>query len=639
MFYFSRESAVSVVESVAAPLPAAPAAPPARPLLRIAQALALVAGWYAASRGLALWLGEAVPRRDIVPWDLAAYSLIALLLLGLARSFAHFAVATLVLFTSLLVGNALKLQILGSPLMPDDFLAARNLFLLLEGWQWWLAAALLGLPLLTLVMLVDWRRGRSAWLLIALLLGGLAFVRHAEEAQGALDRSFGDWVWNQRGNFEARGLPIHLLQETARNLVRRGDVPAVSDVASAFNTLDRLPPQSDIVPVSESSLPTRNVHVIVLESFWDPLKLGNIDFSADPLDPEFRKLWRQTGHSHALSPVFGGYTANSEFELLCGFPVTHDSVFFEGRLRRDVPCLPAHLASAGYATHASHPNSAAFWNRVNAYRRIGFEHYWSQKDFAADDMVREFLSDESLFRQVLARLGDDIDGPQPVLNYVLTYFGHLDYPLNATRPQVITASNGKAMAEAYANTVYYKSREVMAFIKELRARDPDGLIVMFGDHLPNLGPNFANYADAGLLATNRAEFDAEMFRTLTATPLIVIDGKRGPRKLGDVPIYQLPSLILDLLGDERDSMLHLAAQNGNDARMRPLPGVHVLTRKGRAVALCTRDGTDETNDTACADSQRRLAALDVLTRDIFSGSQHALSTGTLPLIVKTARAD
>ena len=630
---------MSVVESVVAPLPAAPAAPPARPLLRIAQALALVAGWYAASRGLALWLGEAVPRRDIVPWDLAAYSLIALLLLGLARSFAHFAVATLVLFTSLLVGNALKLQILGSPLMPDDFLAARNLFMLLEGWQWWLAAALLGLPLLTLVMLVDWRRGRSAWLLIALLLGGLAFVRHAEEAQGALDRSFGDWVWNQRGNFEARGLPIHLLQETARNLVRRGDVPAVNDVASAFNTLDRLPPQSDIVPVGESSLPTRNVHVIVLESFWDPLKLKNIEFSADPLAPEFRKLWRQTGHSHALSPVFGGYTANSEFELLCGFPVTHDSVFFEGRLRRDVPCLPAHLASAGYATHASHPNSAAFWNRVNAYRRIGFEHYWSQKDFAADDMVREFLSDESLFRQVLARLGDDIDGPQPVLNYVLTYFGHLDYPLNATRPQVITASNGKAMAEAYANTVYYKSREVMAFIKELRARDPDGLIVMFGDHLPNLGPNFANYADAGLLATNRAEFDAEMFRTLTATPLIVIDGKRGPRKLGDVPIYQLPSLILDLLGDERDSMLHLAAQNGNDARMRPLPGVHVLTRKGRAVALCTRDGTDETNDTACADSQRRLAALDVLTRDIFSGSQHALSTGTLPLIVKTARAD
>ena len=628
-----------VVESVVAPLPAAPAAPPARPLLRIAQALALVAGWYAASRGLALWLGEAVPRRDIVPWDLAAYSLIALLLLGLARSFAHFAVATLVLFTSLLVGNALKLQILGSPLMPDDFLAARNLFMLLEGWQWWLAAALLGLPLLTLVMLVDWRRGRSAWLLIALLLGGLAFVRHAEEAQGALDRSFGDWVWNQRGNFEARGLPIHLLQETARNLVRRGDVPAVSDVASAFNTLDRLPPQSDIVPVSESSLPTRNVHVIVLESFWDPLKLGNIDFSADPLDPEFRKLWRQTGHSHALSPVFGGYTANSEFELLCGFPVTHDSVFFEGRLRRDVPCLPAHLASAGYATHASHPNSAAFWNRVNAYRRIGFEHYWSQKDFAADDMVREFLSDESLFRQVLARLGDDIDGPQPVFNYVLTYFGHLDYPLNATRPPVITASNGKAMAEAYANTVYYKSREVMAFIKELRARDPDGLIVMFGDHLPNLGPNFANYADAGLLATNRAEFDAEMFRTLTATPLIVIDGKRGPRKLGDVPIYQLPSLILDLLGDERGSILHLAAQDGTGARIRPLPGVHVSTRKGRAVALCTGNDTDAAGDTACADSQRRLAALDVLTRDIFSGAQHALSTDTLPLIVKTARAD
>ena len=46
--------------------------------------------------------------------------------------------------------------------------------------------------------------------------------------------------------------------------------------------------------------------------------------------------------------MFGGYTANAEFELLCGFPVTEDAVFFEGWLRRDVPCLPRHLGQAGY---------------------------------------------------------------------------------------------------------------------------------------------------------------------------------------------------------------------------------------------------------------------------------------------------
>ena len=30
------------------------------------------------------------------------------------------------------------------------------------------------------------------------------------------------------------------------------------------------------------------------------------------------------------------------------------------------------LADDGYQGIASHPNVAAFWNRVNAYRRIGF---------------------------------------------------------------------------------------------------------------------------------------------------------------------------------------------------------------------------------------------------------------------------
>lgn len=68
----------------------------------------------------------------------------------------------------------------------------------------------------------------------------------------------------------------------------------------------------------------------------------------------------------------------------------------------------------------------------------------------------------------------------------------------------------------------------MAFLKTLRGRDPHALIVVLGEHLPFLGMNHANYTDSGLLAENRAEFTDEMFRTLVATPLIVIDGKQGP---------------------------------------------------------------------------------------------------------------
>ena len=112
----------------------------------------------------------------------------------------------------------------------------------------------------------------------------------------------------------------------------------------------------------------------------------------DPFPPELRALWAETGHSVTLSPVFGGYTANAEFEALCGFPVTENAVFFEGWLRRDVPCLPALLREAGYRTVASHPNVPGFWNRTHAYRLTGFDEYLSVADFDTSDTTRSATS-------------------------------------------------------------------------------------------------------------------------------------------------------------------------------------------------------------------------------------------------------
>ena len=92
-----------------------------------------------------------------------------------------------------------------------------------------------------------------------------------------------------------------------------------------------------------TGVPGRNVHLIVLESFWDPMALSKAGFSADPLDPAFRRLWAETGNSQVLSPVFGGYTANAEFETLCGFPVTEDAVFLRDGCGATCLGLPRHL--------------------------------------------------------------------------------------------------------------------------------------------------------------------------------------------------------------------------------------------------------------------------------------------------------
>src|SRR5690606_9422350 len=100
--------------------------------------------------------------------------------------------------------------------------------------------------------------------------------------------------------------------------------------------------------------------------------------------------------------------------------------------------------------------------------------------------------------------------------------------------------------------------------------------------------------------------DDEMFRTLVATPLVVIDGRRGPLKTGDLPIYALPALILDLLGDERDTMLRFAARTDDVQRVRPLPGVH-FTVEGGVLTVC-RGGEPRCGHGARARSLQRCAA-------------------------------
>lgn len=581
--------------------------------------------WYGVLQYVTELLFNVSLRDQALLRDLTANLLLGAALFSITRSLKWYLPAVAVVMTALHLSNAGKIVVLGGPIMPDDFLAVRNLFLLLDGWQLLAISAIVVIPLTLLLAMTAWKRLQTWVILSGIGLSAAIIAAAPLPLVHAMDGWLGNVVWNQRGNFEARGLLLHLTQETARYLAHARNPPTSEEVQAALAVLRTERPTHPLPP-QEHAAAQRNVHIIVLESFWDPARLTAAGLSADPLDPEFRALWQEAGHSQALSPVFGGYTANTEFELLCGFPVSEDAVFFESGLRRDVPCLPRLLHGEGYRTIASHPNIAAFWNRVNAYQRIGFDTYWSLNDFTTDDMNREFLSDSSMYRQVMEKISAQTDGDQPLFNYMLTFFGHLDYPLNEQRPAVIKADS--KMLQDYANTIYYKSRELMSFLKQLRTRDPESLILLFGDHLPFLGPNFDGFTQSGLLADNRGEFDADMFATMTATPLVIIDGRNGVQQPGDVPVYELPTMILEMLGNRSPTLMRLIA-SPRGRPVRPLPGLYFIDQEGtRSLCRLADDGGLAAGDdsAACLEAAPWMKAVTVLGRDLFNGDQYSLVT-------------
>ncbi|WP_432821148.1 LTA synthase family protein [Trichloromonas sp.] len=572
---------------------------------------------YGVASGFSWLLFGIGPLWSAIPVDFSLHLALAFLLSGLFRRRWGFALFYTGLMLFLQFGHAAKTAVLGAPMAPDDIYSLRAFLLIIKPWQQvlLLLAALSGaFVLLYNVRITRLRQFLAAGILCG-VLGGIVLA--PAPLSGWLDRRFGYVDWDPAGDFRRRGALLHTVQESTRFLAHRQVPPSRAEVTAILSGR----PESCPTAQPDSH---RNVHVIVLESFWDAALLKTA-LEDDPLPEDFRRLWADAGHSHSVGPVFGGYTANAEFEALCGFPVSEPFVLFERNVNREVNCLPKVLAESGYRSVASHPNIPAFWNRHNVYRRIGFDTFWAGTDFVYDDMNGEFLSDRSLYRQVLEKIDPLLDGDKPLFNYVLTISGHLPYPLSADRPLLFESRSAYPDVANYASTLHYKARDLMEFLAVLRQRDPQGLIVMFGDHLPTLG-GYGAYAESGLIsAQNRAQFSPQNYLDMSSTPLVIIDGENGPVPAGDLPTFRLPALILQLLGNQSRTLLAYT-ETPPGLQVRPLVGMH-LNLSGGVAESCKSEPLSE----SCRQTAEWLRQTQVLANDLFVGSQYA-QPASLPAV-------
>jgi hypothetical protein len=456
-----------------------------------------------------------------------------------------------------------------------------------------------------------------------LVVTPLAIAPVAPEALRLADNAFGNASWDQRLNFTDRGPTLHILQETLRAYALIQPPPSEAEVTAALDRLQRVAAPSEAAanpsmatPIAFPAPRPRNVHILLLESFWDPTPL--LDPEKPILDPRFYALWDETGRSTALSPTFSGGTANAEFEVLCGFPIDSWAVKYELGFN-EVPCLPAMLRDAGYRTLVSHPNDAGFWNRASAYPRLGFDAFWSKPDFAPDEMISWMLSDRSLYRQIAEKISTG-DNTQPVLNFVVTLYGHWTYDMVPERPAVVPIDPEQTELGQFATAMHYKSIELMDEIERLRKADPEALIVAFGDHLPNLGYNWGGYKNNGFFKGGWGDFPADMYLRSRETPLIVIDGKNGPLQLGQQPLYRLNELVRTRLGLAGPTIASLVPPPG-DLIVRPVPDSIIGLDEQRIPFLCKPDQLQGN----CAVAADWLRDVKLIAHDLFDGDGHALS--------------
>lgn len=297
---------------------------------------------------------------------------------------------------------------------------------------------------------------------------------------------------------------------------------------------------------------SRNVHLVVMESFVDPTLFKGAVYTGDPVHPEFRKLFGDR-QGFSVSPVFGGKTSQAEFEVLCGVPAFQELAGVEFNSFTGVPayCLPGTLQMAGYRTVASNSFKPTFFNAISAYEGIGFGEMYFPKEYVDDattylstgDTTGElYMFDGHLFDQNLEFVRGaiaDTDAP-PLFNYVLTMFGHLPHVLNtAKRPYFLklTSSYRDPQLERVANQFYYRSQAVAEYVKKLTAIDPRSLIILVSDHVPPL---------QGLITYKKLRYLDNTKDNLHLNRVLFIeDGK--VKTYATIHHYDIPKIILNYL--------------------------------------------------------------------------------------------
>jgi hypothetical protein len=537
----------------------------------------------------------------------------------------------LVLATAMLLvtGHAVKIAAMKTPLQVADIAAIPLLLRTLSGPYLTTGIILIAVVLVLILLSIRWRwKSLGAISIAAVYVFALASsssiwlptvtkrlgVEHEDKPRiQAFDQK--QRAEGQYSRLSALGGPLFLIEDWIVQQRDAGYVPSRDEINELGKTTWRLP----------TIVPTRNVHIVLLESIWDTSVLEGVSITGDAIDPRFMALWRAAGTPHALSPVIGGSTANAEFEALCGFPAPSNSIAFVGSLRNRMPCVPAVLQKFGYHTLATHPHIASNWARDTAYDRIGFRTFNTIDSFELEqkDLDGPFLTDKSMFEQNLALL-DSIDHDQPVFNYIVSLSSHWAYARNMEeRPDIVNVKPAELkLLQGYVNSSAYTTRAFMDWTERVLATDPDALIVVFGDHAPVLDAQPDVYK--GLANQVDGHFDDSGTRQIVGmsrVPLLIVDGVNGPVSLpDDIPLYQLPQVIGNIL-HQSPLLPHRTVENG-DIIVRSMPS-RMLARIEGIWRRCGST-TDPVHENGCDNAWQIQRRNRLLRQDLAVGGSYSL---------------
>ncbi len=241
-----------------------------------------------------------------------------------------------------------------------------------------------------------------------------------------------------------------------------------------------------------------NIIVIMNEAFADlPKTYG---FATDEEGTPFiDSLEENVIKGDILVSVFGGSTANTEYEFLTGNTMaflSEGNVPYMQFIKSEQESLVHELKDFGYQTIAFHPYAAGNYKRNIVYPLLGFDKYvTAEDDLNYRENLRGYMSDEADFLNLID-IYEKRDIKRPFFIFNVTMQNHGGYSLYNSEVDITVKPESEKIQHVqlleYLSLIKETDRAFKGLVEYFEKEDDKTIIMMFGDHQPGLDADVYN---------------------------------------------------------------------------------------------------------------------------------------------------
>lgn len=238
-----------------------------------------------------------------------------------------------------------------------------------------------------------------------------------------------------------------------------------------------------------------NIIAIMNESWADYRMLGDFDVT-QPYMEFYDSMKENTIKGHTLVCIRGGGTAKTEYEFLTGNSVKRypGMVPYVSYFTHDQYSLVTTLKDQGYRAEAMHPNKGSNWKRTSAYRLLQFDKFYTIDDFDLSAMrIRQHISDQANYEKIIEAVNQKENKGDPYFLFDITMQNHGGYTSTAYQGDVKTVGYTDSSVNQFLSLTKESDDALRYLIEYFEDYDEPTMIVMFGDHYPDLPESFTEW--------------------------------------------------------------------------------------------------------------------------------------------------